>query len=132
MFGCRFLQNIFPAYYEDSDYWRRFTASKLKHTYYKRSKAWHSWHSHSQSSSRFLSKNTSSVAFKAIQKATRRFTIPYLSEKWGCFNQSHFALTNCTFATPWNGSELSSWEKPSGALQSEKVDFLLRETQKAP
>jgi GT2 family glycosyltransferase len=126
------MQNIFPAYYEDADFWRRFKASKLRNTYYKRSRAWHSWHNHSQSSSRFLNTNTSTVTFSAIQKAVQRFTVPYLTEKWGCFNQSHgFKVSNCTYSVPWGNQSLSHWVKPSAALQKEKIAFLLANSQVA-
>jgi hypothetical protein len=59
------------------------------------------------------------------------YTVPYLKEKWGCFNQTdRFEFQNCTFATPWNSSDLTRWEKPSDALQNEKVEFLLAESRK--
>ena len=94
---------------------------------------WHSWHNQSQSSSKFLNKQTSRVTFHAIQKTTQRFTIPYLREKWGCpKDEEPFRFQHCNLTAPWGGEKsIKHWVPPTEALQKEKLDFLLAESAKS-
>jgi hypothetical protein len=81
-----------------------------------------------------LTKKNSAVAFAAIEKAVQKYTIPYLKDKWGCFNQTEpFEFNDCTYHVPWNNeSLLAHWTRPPDAVQSEKIDFLLSESYMLP
>ena len=82
------MQNIYPAYWEDSDFWRRIQAAGFADKVYEDSRFWHGWRHENditgQSSSIFLDKNNSRVTFAAIRRAMDHFTIPYLRKKWNC------------------------------------------------
>ena len=129
-FACPGAQNIFPAYHEDGDYWRRFVAAQLPAKAYPDSKVWHSWRQASQSSSRFLTKKTSSVTFLAIQRTTQKYTVPYLTQKWGCTAGGDLDLEKCSYKAPFGNQSLEFWPQPSEALQQEKIEYLLTESTK--
>lgn len=117
-----FDENIYPAYYEDTEYDLRVckleqAGIKLYRQRYENVTALHGLFNDGKYESagvvsRLSALNSRVSRRKLTASVVDKFTIPYLRKKWGCYNFSHPQWNCiCPFQTPFNltSSNLSYW-----------------------